>query len=493
MARKSFKLKVNLKPGEQARVAFMRFGLGPKPGVAARLSAEDGAAFQACLNEIYNPSALIIDDAEVKTYSTETKSEIALNYANCCRFGAVPMSFSQTGFLPQPTHVIEAEAAARYAKSLEPEVGFAERFVQFWSNHFSVYRSKSNLVMATAGHLERSVIRKGALGKFSDLLKAVCTHPAMIGYLENQVSIGPGSPYSKKNPKKNCSYNENLAREILELHTLGIDGGYTQTDVTNFAKILTGWTHFPANHAQAGQFNFQEDYHEPGEPEVLGVKYSQQGKDQGLAVLDALARHPATAQHIAYKLVRHFVTDDPPPYLVAYLARLFRISDGDLQVMAKALICLPQFWNEPMSRLVQPLAWQMSMLRGLGVSKDTILKREIVNGVLSYQTHVGLQWHISFLGQMNWGSLTPDGFPDDNYFWMNANSVRIRKDVAAGIANLGLVNGKSPRPPTTIARDLLSGFQSDATASALADLESRKFADKHLLVMLFVSPEYILR
>ena len=178
---------------------------------------------------------------------------------------------------------------------------------------------------------------------------------------------------------------------------------------------------------------------------------------------------------------------------MAYLARLFRITDGDLQVMAKALICLPQFWNEPMSRLVQPLAWQMSMLRGLGVSKDTILKREIVNGVLSYQTHVGLQWHISFLGQMNWGSLTPDGFPDDNYFWMNANSVRIRKDVAAGIANLGLVNGKSPRPPSAIARDLLSGFQSDATASALADLESRKFADKHLLVMLFVSPEYILR
>ena len=506
MKRASFKPRVSVKPGEQARVAFMRFGLGPKPGVAARLSAADGAAYQACLNEIYNPAALIIEDAEVRTYCTDreayrtdSKGEIALDYAACCRLGVDFRPFSSTGFLPQPTHVMEAECAARYAKSLEPEVGFAERLVQFWSNHFSVYRSKSNMVQATAGHMERSVIRKGALGKFSDLLKAVYTHPAMICYLENDVSIGPESAFSKKNPKRNCSYNENLAREILELHTLGIDGGYTQTDVTNFAKILTGWSYYPlwkaknVVHPQAGQFCFREDYHEPHEQTVLGVTYSQKGQDQGLAVLDALARHPATAQHIAYKLVRHFVTDVPPPELVAYLARLFRLTDGDLQVMAKALICLPQFWNEPMTRLVQPLAWQMSVLRGMGVSKDTILKREMVNGVLSYRTHVGLQWHISFLGQMNWASLTPDGFPDENYFWMNANSVRIRKDVAAAVTGYGLVNGKAARPPIAIAEDLLSGFMSDATASVLAEMARKRVADKPQLVMLFVSPEYILR
>lgn len=394
---------------------------------------------------------------------------------------------------------MEAECAARYAKSLEPEVGFAERLVQFWSNHFSVYRSKSNMAQATAGHLERSVIRKGALGKFSDLLKAVCTHPAMICYLENEVSIGPESTFSKKNPRRNCSYNENLAREILELHTLGIDGGYTQEDVTSFAKILTGWTHYPASqaknvvHPQAGQFCFREDYHEPHEQTVLGVTYAQKGQDQGLAVLDALARHPATAQHIAYKLVRHFVTDEPPPELVAYLTRLFRLTDGDLQVMAKALICLPQFWNEPMTRLVQPLAWQMAMIRGMGVSKETILLREFSNGVLSYKNEIGLRWSIDFLGQAIWGSLTPDGYSDENYFWMNANSVRIRKDVAAAVANFGLVNGKAARPPTAIAADLLSGFLSGATASTLADMENKKAADKHLLVMLFVSPEYILR
>jgi uncharacterized protein (DUF1800 family) len=492
MPRKSFKPNVNLSPGGQARVAFMRFGLGPKPGVAQRLAA-DGAAFQACLNEISNPAALLIPDAEVKTYSTDKKADVALDYASCCRFGAVPMFFATTGFLPQPTQIYEAEAAARYAKSLEPDIGFAERLVHFWSNHFSVYRSKANLVMTTVGHMERAVIRAGALGKFSDLLKSVCTHPAMVCYLENQVSIGPKSAYSLKNPKKNCSYNENLAREILELHTLGIDAGYTQADVTSFAKILTGWTVYPANHAQAGQFYFEPTYHEPGPQTVLGVTYSQTGMDQGIAVLDALARHPATAQHIAYKLVRHFVSDEPQPELVAYLARLFRLTGGNLQVMAKALICLPQFWNEPMVRLIQPLPWQMSILRGMGVSKEAILMRENSNGILSYTKEMGLHWILVFLGQSNWGSLTPDGFSDENYFWMNANSVRIRKDVAAAVANHGLVNGKAARPPTAIAADLLSGFLSDATASTLADMEKKKAADKHLLVMLFVSPEYILR
>jgi uncharacterized protein (DUF1800 family) len=135
----------------------------------------------------------------------------------------------------------------------------------------------------------------------------------------------------------------------------------------------------------------------------------------------------------------------------------------------------------------------MSMIRGMGVSKEAILSRENVNGILSYKMEGGLRWILSVLGQTMWGSITPDGFSDENYFWMNANSVRIRKDVAAAVANYGIVNGKAARPPTTIAADLLSGFLSDATASTLADMEKKKAADKHLLVMLFVSPEYILR
>lgn len=502
MARARFKPKVNLTPGQQARVAFMRFGLGPKAGLASRFAAEDGAAFQACLDEIFNPAALVIPDEDVKTYCTDNQADVALDYANCCRFGAVFNPFPTTGFLPQPAQVIEAEYAARYAKALQPEVGFAERLVHFWSNHFSVYRGKNNMVMATAGHLERSVIRRRALGKFSDLLKGVCTHPAMICYLENQVSIGRHSPWALKNKGLAFSHNENLAREILELHTLGIDGGYSQADVTSFAKILTGWTHYPPTqskgviHPQAGQFFFQPDYHEPGPQTVLGVTYSQTGQDQGMAVLDALAKHPATAQHIAYKLIRHFVTDEPPPDLVAFMARLFRFTDGDLQVMAKALLCLPQFWMEPMVRLIQPIPWQFAIIRGLGLTKENILKREANKNdsrILNYTSALGLYWSTTYLGQMFWGSLTPDGYTDENFFWMNANSVRIRKDMAFANAGYALTNGKFSRPPKDLAADLLSGFLSNETASALAELASKKAPDRYSLAMLFVSPEYSLR
>lgn len=498
MARKGFKLKVDLSPGAQARVALMRFGLGPKPGVAPRLSVADGAAFQACMDEIFNPSALIIPDDQVKAYCTDTDADIVLDYAMCCRLGAVFRPFSSTGFLPQPTQVIHAEKAARYAKSLEPDIGFAERLVHFWSNHFSVFGSKSNLVMATAGHMERNVIRPRVLGKFSDLLKAVYQHPTMICYLENNISIGPNSPYAKnpRNRARNPNINENLAREIFELHTLGIDGGHTQNDVINFAKILTGWTHRPANHADAGQFYFEPTYHEPDPQTVLGVTYSQTGLDQGLAVLDALARHPATAQHIAYKLIRHFVTDEPPPQLVAYLARLFRFTGGDLQVMAKALICLPQFWTEPMKRMVHPLPWQLSVIRGMGTTKETMLARTAAADQRTgsdYRNAFGLTWASSYLSHTMWGSLTPDGFPDDSFFWMNANALRVRKDIAFHAISYGLTNGRSPRPPDVIAADLLSGYQTAANAAAIADLMKKKVSDKYPLSMLFASPEYILR
>lgn len=482
----------------------MRFGLGPKPGVAPRLILTDGDAFQACLNEIYNPAALLIPDEDVRTYCTENNGDVILDYANCCRFGATFRPLSSTNFLPQTSQVMQAEMAARYAKSLEPDVGFAERLVHFWSNHFSVFSRKSLMVMSTAGHFERAVIRPRVLGKFADLLKAVYQHPAMICYLDNNVSIGPTSPDAKnpRNKAKKLDINENLAREIFELHTLGIDGGHTQEDVIALAKILTGWTHYPGwkktdvPHPAAGQFYFEPSYHEPDPQKVLGVRYDQRDIDQGLAVFDALARHPATAQHIAYKMIRHFVADEPPPDLVAYLARIFRFTDGDLQAMARALISLPQFWTEPMVRIVQPLPWQMSILRGMGVKKDTVLTRAAAADQKKgsdYPSVTGLNWAASFLSHTMWGSPTPDGFPDENFYWMNANAVRARKDFAYHTVGYGLVNKRPPTRPKTLAADLLSGFRSDATATAMEALPKSPDFDRAALAMLFASPEYILR
>lgn len=479
----------------QARVAFMRFGLGPKFTVAQELSSTDGAALDACLREIANPKALLIPDAEVKTYCTDTRSDVVLDYANCCRFGVDFKPPGATGFLPQPLNIVQAERAARYAKALEPSVGFAERLVHFWANHFSIYYGKGNMVSATVGHLERAVIRPRVFGRFVDMLKGVYTHPAMICYLENQSSIGPNSPFGSKN-KKSC--NENLAREILELHTLGVYGGYTQADVTSFAKVITGWTHYPAYirasgtnspHPQAGQFYFEPSYHEPGPQTVLGVTYKQSGIDQGMAVLDSLAAHPSTAQHIAYKLIKHFITDDPPSWAVNSLSREFRRSGGDLARVSKALLNLPIAWSAPFDRLIQPVQWQASMMRGLGVSKETLLKREVNNGVLTYVNEGGLTYWTASISQFPWARLTPDGYPDDNYYWMNPDSVRVRKDVARYIVNIGRVNGAFPTPPGTASAALLPGVRSKALADAIAAEKDPIYG----YVMLFASPEYLFR
>ena len=249
-------------------------------------------------------------------------------------------------------------------------------------------------------------------------------------------------------------------------------------------------------HPKAGQFYFEPAFHEPGAQTVLGVTYGQTGIDQGLAVLDALARHPSTAQHIAYKLIRHFITDEPPPALVAYLARLFRFTGGDLQVMAKALICLSQFWAEPMVRISQPLPWQMAITRGVGLTKETMLKRATVadqKAGRDYPTAGSLSYMTCYDGQTVWGCLTPDGYPDDNYFWMNANSVRMRKDTAAQLVGLVLVNSKLPRSPDLLAADLLSGFPESSTIPTLANMVKAKVSDRHCLAILFSSPEYLLR
>ena len=197
-----------------------------------------------------------------------------------------------------------AEAEARLVRQLEARAGLVERLVAFWSNHFAVSVAKSGALRAEAGPFEREAIRPNVLGKFSTLLIAAELHPAMIFFLDNQNSIGPDAAPGRFAGK---GLNENLAREIMELHTLGVGSGYTQADVTEFARVLTGWSVAGPNSESGatGAFDFKPNWHEPGGREILGRTYPQAGVGQGRAVLDDLARHPATAKHIALKLVRH--------------------------------------------------------------------------------------------------------------------------------------------------------------------------------------------
>jgi uncharacterized protein (DUF1800 family) len=194
--------------------------------------------------------------------------------------------------------LFRAEAEARLRKQLQARIGFVERLVAFWSNHFVVSVAKSNELRVAAGPFEREAIRPNALGKFAALLRAAESHPAMILYLDNQNSVGPDAAPGKFTGR---GLNENLAREILELHTLGVGSGYVQADVTELARILTGWSVAgPESEAGApGAFLFKPNWHEPGARELLGKTYAENGVDQGHAALDDLAYHPATARHIA--------------------------------------------------------------------------------------------------------------------------------------------------------------------------------------------------
>ena len=239
--------------------------------------------------------------------------------------------------MPLPRQIFLNEAKARIDAAIDAEIGFVERLVWFWSNHFCV--SVDATVMA--GGYEREAIRPHVLGRFADMLLAAEGHAAMLIYLNNAQSIGPNSVAGIN---RDQGLNENLAREILELHTLGVRTVYTQADVTNFAKVLTGWTILPTatTRITAASSCSSGAAHEPGAQTVIGKTYPDTGVEQGRAVLADLARHPATARHVATKLARHFIADDPPPALVERLAQRFLDTDGDLKEVAKTLIAAPE-------------------------------------------------------------------------------------------------------------------------------------------------------
>ena len=363
----------------------MRFGLGPKYGGPAALSASPNAALQALLAEVRGPAPLI-PDADVRYPGPRLPYALVnsqLSYATCCKIGA-----NETN--DEIVAVLSAERGARLRKHMEPTVGFVEQLVIFWSNHFSI-SSKKSVVRTTVGNMEREAIRPNVLGNFSDMLRDVITHPAMIRYLDNDRSYGLNSVWgtrqlrAKRITDKTITYNENLAREILELHTLGINydysqtPNYTQNDVTTLAKVITGWTVYgkiAAAPTTSGQFYFNPDMHESGSQTVLGQSFPQSGQDQGLAVLDMLAAHPATASHIARKLLQHFVCDVPDETSVAHLAGVFTSSGGNLKTVADALVRMEVAWSSPLERMRQPYPWMVSIFRGLGVSGATLTEVE---------------------------------------------------------------------------------------------------------------------
>ena len=466
-----------------AALALNRFGLGPRLGSIATIAADPRGAVLADLDrpragELAAPGLpssgqafRTVADANAERRArqiTMAKAEEAKRQAEpSMREGGEATANATAAKMaaeavPNPGRQIYLnEAKARIDAALGSEIGFAERLVWFWSNHFCISADK---IQSMSGAYEREAVRPHILGRFRDMLAAVESHPAMLFYLDNTVSIGPNSVAGINRTR---GLNENLAREILELHTLGVRSVYTQEDVIRFANVLTGWTLLPAadNPDHGGEFVFNRRLHEPGPQTILGKVYSEGGVEQGKAVLNDLAGHAATAKHVAGKLARHFVADEPPPMLVESLARAFQDTAGDLKEVAKALVASEEAWSLPPSKLKRPSEWVTAMVRaGGGTTADP---RRFTAGQAT-------------LGEPLWRPPSPKGYADDAASWIDGMGQRL--DIAHTYAER-VAGALDPR---FIIDSVLEATVSATTTEAVVRAESRQQA----LALLFMSPEF---
>jgi uncharacterized protein (DUF1800 family) len=359
-----------------------------------------------------------------------------------------------------------AEALARIQRATLADCGIVERLVAFWSNHFCISASKGQPARIWAGAFEREAIRPHVLGHFGDMLKAVEQHPAMLFFLDNQQSVGPNSKAGQRSKR---GLNENLAREIMELHTLGVGSGYTQADVTTLARILTGWTYAgrAGRLGEPGSFVFNVNAHEPGTQTLLGRSYPESGLAQGEAALGDIARHPATAKFIATKFARHFVADDPPPALVVRLNDVFRKTDGDLKALALALVDSDEAWQAPMTKIRSPYEYLIAIGRLMArIPEDP---GRYLNG-------------LNILGQPLWTPAGPNGFADTNAAWAAPEEMKLRLDIAAQVA--------SRIGDSLDARDLLDIAMSDAASQDTRQTIARAETRQQAFALLLMSPEF---
>jgi uncharacterized protein (DUF1800 family) len=463
----------------EAALALHRFGFGPNlRSTSASITAIASDPRGAILADLEAPNAGQIVNPNLSTSAAAERTGFDFAYAQQAKTvlerrrreaaaaenpgAANAMAMEDKPADPDamtpPRKNFLAEAAARINAAHNAGIGFVERLVWFWSNHFCVAGTYM------AGAYEREAIRPHVLGRFADMLQAVEGHPAMLDYLDNAQSIGPNSD---EGIVRNRGLNENLAREILELHTLGVRTVYTQADVTNFAKVITGWTILPTrdNPEHGGEFVFNPRMHEPGEQTLIGKTYPGGGVQQGRSVLAELARHPATAKHIATKLARHFIADEPPPALIERLTFRFFETEGDLKEVAKALVTAPEAWAPERAKIKRPSEWVVATRRAAG--------RKNINT----QGMVGQQ---RLLGEWLWQPSAPTGYSDDNAAWLSGLKLRLQSANAFAQAVAADVD------PREVVEAALGPLASEDTRLAVARAETKVQA----LTLLIVAPEF---
>jgi uncharacterized protein (DUF1800 family) len=337
-----------------AIVAAARFGFAPKPGELASISGDPRAWVAAQLAR--RPAPLAGD--------LPPSHETAALMLQARKDRREKDQADQKELQQRIRATMLAEIDARMRAAILGDTPVLERLTQFWSNHFTVSGMRP-FVRGFTGAFEREAIRPHVTGRFSDMLLAVTSHPTMLLYLDNAQSIGPNSQVGQRRDK---GLNENLGRELLELHTLGVDGGYTQADVEALARILTGWSVARTEEPHPGAFMFRPRIHEPGPKTLLGRVYNEHGVEEGEAALRDLAAHPATARHIATQLARHFIADTPPVDAVERISRVFRDTGGDLHQVTLAVVREDAVWREPFGKIRTPTDLVISAYRVVGTA-----------------------------------------------------------------------------------------------------------------------------
>jgi uncharacterized protein (DUF1800 family) len=354
--------------------------------------------------------------------------------------------------------IYRREAAALASWAVVTPAPFRERLVWFWANHFTV-SVRGGGVAPTAGAYVREAIRPHVTGRFVDLLSAVMHHPTMLMYLDNVQSVGPDSPAGIKGKR---GLNENLARESLELHTVSPAAGYSQEDVTAYARLITGWS--VDMQADPPGFKFRPFAHQPGSQTVMGQSFPD-GQEGGEAALRFLGTHPATYRHLALKLVRHFVADTPPPAAVKHVAGVLHDTGGDLGQASLALLRLPQAWD-PLEKLRTPADFVIATVRALDMTGEQV---------------PNLPGIMGGLGQPMWNAPFPIGWADDAASWTGSEALLRRIDWAYGISGRAAAQDAGD-----IATASLGPLLRPETSTAISRAGSRRDA----LALLFASPEF---
>jgi uncharacterized protein (DUF1800 family) len=450
-----------------AAIAVTRFGLGARPGEIEAAKAD--------------PKGWLVDQirrdgADIPQDGAETAPQRFQQMRQMQEMRRIERDKRDgAGQVVASPELMEAQRAlrdkvggdflARARQGADTTAGFRERWALFWANHFTV-STTSELTSVLIGPFEREAIRPYVFNSFENLLVASSTHPAMLAYLDQAQSIGPSSPAAGRRGGK-AGLNENLAREIMELHTVGVDAGYTQGDVTEFARALTGFSIGRDKEDRAGEFVFRVNAHEPGARTIMGRHYGPGDIKQGMAVLKDLAADKRTARHCCAKIARHFVSDTPPPALTGRLERRWMDTGGDLAQVAKALVESPEAWNPTPAKFKTPYEYTLSTWRLIGAEPSAI---ERIGPILTG------------LGQKPFSPASPKGWAEDAQTWASPDGLVKRMQWAQGFA--AVVADRTD--PNALALEALGARLTPPVAKAVSRAETRKEA----FALLVMSPEF---